>query len=121
MWLINCTSFQLECFHEHDAPPYAILSHTWGPEELLHEDVLNHQGREKTGFKKVQHCCEQALQDGLGYAWAATCCIDKRSSEELSEAINSMFRWYARSVVCYAYLCDVSDDATEDDKSFQES
>jgi hypothetical protein len=26
--------------------------------------------------------------------WVDTCCIDKRNAVELSEAINSMFRWY---------------------------
>lgn len=35
------------------------------------------------------------------------CCIDKQSSAELSEAINSMYHWYAESAVCYAYLQDV--------------
>src|ERR1700760_222133 len=121
MWLINCKSFQLEWFYEHTAPQYAILSHTWGQEEFLHEDIQNHQGREKIGFKKVQYCCEQALQDGLQYAWVDTCSIDKKSSSELSEAINSMYRWYSQSSVCYAYLSDVSDNATENDKSFEKS
>lgn len=36
------------------------------------------------------------------------CCIDKQSSAELSEAINSMYRWYRKSTICYAYLEDVS-------------
>lgn len=35
------------------------------------------------------------------------CCIDKTSSAELSEAINSMFRWYKDALVCFAYLCDL--------------
>lgn len=52
-------------------------------------------------------CCEQAQRDGLHYAWVYTCCIDKRSSSELSEAINSMFNWYSCASVCYAYLADV--------------
>jgi hypothetical protein len=43
-----------------------------------------------------------------------SCCIDKTSSAELSEAINSMFRWYSRSKVCYAYLTDVSYDGFDD-------
>ena len=37
----------------------------------------------------------------------ARCCIDKTSSAELSEAINSMFRWYQNAAVCYAFLSDV--------------
>src|SRR5947207_13360316 len=37
-----------------------------------------------------------------------TDCIDKTSSAELSEAINSMFHWYAASKVCCGYLSDFS-------------
>jgi hypothetical protein len=37
-----------------------------------------------------------------------TCCIDKKNSVILSEAINSMFSWYQRSAVCYVYLADVA-------------
>ncbi|KUI59526.1 Vegetative incompatibility protein HET-E-1 [Cytospora mali] len=51
--------------------------------------------------------CWQAAKDGLKYAWVDTCCIDKSSSAELSEAINSMFRWYQRSARCYVYLSDI--------------
>src|SRR5205085_2764585 len=32
--------------------------------------------------------------------------ICKDSSSEISEAINSMFDWYRRAVVCFAYLDD---------------
>lgn len=39
--------------------------------------------------------------------WIDSCCIDKSSSAELSEAINSMFKWYQRAHVCYIYLSDV--------------
>jgi hypothetical protein len=35
-------------------------------------------------------------------------CIDKSSSAELSEAINSMYRWYRNSTSCCIYLADVS-------------
>lgn len=34
-------------------------------------------------------------------------CIDKTSSAELSEAINSMFLWYQKASECYTYLSDV--------------
>lgn len=46
---------------------------------------------------------------GYEYVWIDTCCIDKTSSAELSEAINSMFAWYQEAKVCYAYLFDVPD------------
>jgi hypothetical protein len=61
----------------------------------------------KAGYTRVQKCCEKALQDGHQYVWIDTCCIDKKSSAELSEAINSMYRWYEESKVCYEYLEDV--------------
>lgn len=38
-----------------------------------------------------------------------SCCIDKTSTAELSESINSMFRWYQKAKICYAYLEDVDD------------
>lgn len=59
------------------------------------------------GYFKVLGCCKQALLDGWKWAWIDSCCIDKTSSAELSEAINSMFLWYRESQVCYAYLSDV--------------
>lgn len=62
---------------------------------------------QKAGYKKIQQCCKVGAADGLEYVWIDTCCIDKTSSSELSEAINSMFRWYQEAQVCYAYLSDV--------------
>ncbi|KAK3320441.1 heterokaryon incompatibility protein-domain-containing protein [Cercophora scortea] len=88
-------------------PPYAILSHMWGKEEVSARDLARADVSQLAGFKKIKYCCEQALQDDLEYAWVDTCCIDKTSSAELSEAINSMFRWYLNAKVCYAYLEDI--------------
>jgi hypothetical protein len=90
-------------------PPYAILSHTWGysDEEVTYQDMLGGTGKEKRGYCKLTFCKEQAAKDGLRYFWIDTCCIDKSSSAELSEAITSMFRWYQNSVQCYVYLSDV--------------
>lgn len=56
---------------------------------------------------KIIRCCAYAKANGYGYIWVDTCCIDKTSSAELSETINSMGEWYARADVCYAYLYDV--------------
>lgn len=88
-------------------PRYAILSHTWGDEECSLRDMSLPEVNQKAGFKKIKFCCEQAVKDGLQWAWVDTCCIDKTSTAELSEAINSMFRWYRQSAVCYVYLADV--------------
>ncbi|KAJ4176959.1 hypothetical protein NW755_014126, partial [Fusarium falciforme] len=62
----------------------------------------------RAGYKKITQTCQQALKDRIEYVWVDTCCIDKTSSAELSEAINSMFRWYENAEICYVYLSDVS-------------
>ncbi|KAI7159665.1 hypothetical protein KC343_g7531 [Hortaea werneckii] len=93
---------------------YAILSHRWYPEgDILYADLANqHQPevRNKQGWRKLRYAVDQAEQDGHRYVWIDTCCIDKTSSAELSEAINSMFFWYQQAQVCYAYLWDISSE-----------
>jgi hypothetical protein len=91
-------------------PCYAILSHTWGAdtEEVTFRDLVDGMGKSKTGYDKIRFCGEQARRDGLRYFWVDTCCIDKSSSAELAEAINSMFRWYRDAAKCYVNLSDVS-------------
>jgi ankyrin repeat protein len=90
-------------------PPYAILSHTWGKDEdeVTYDDMRDQTGQEKAGYAKMSFCAKQVAKDGLQHFWIDTCCIDKSSSAELSEAITSMFRWYKNSVQCYVYLADV--------------
>ncbi|KAH8896438.1 vegetative incompatibility protein HET-E-1 [Thozetella sp. PMI_491] len=91
-----------------DIPPYAILSHTWGSEEVSFQDLKANAGQKKLGYEKIQFCGEQACRDGLSYFWVDTCCIDKSNNAELSEALNSMFRWYRNASRCYVYLADIS-------------
>ncbi|KUJ11110.1 HET-domain-containing protein, partial [Mollisia scopiformis] len=109
MRLLNAKTLLLKDFVGDEAVPrYAILSHTWGTDELsLQEWNEETSKKAKTGYTKIKYCCDQALSDGIEWAWIDTCCIDKSSSAELSEAINSMFRWYQNAVRCYAYLFDV--------------
>ncbi|PQE16116.1 hypothetical protein CJF30_00011140 [Rutstroemia sp. NJR-2017a BBW] len=102
-----------EFIGDDQTPPYAILSHTWGPdnEEVTFEDIVNGTGEIKPGYKKIRFCGEQARQDGLCYFWIDTCCINKSNKDnnaELSRSINSMFRWYRNAIRCYVYLSDVS-------------
>jgi hypothetical protein len=89
-------------------PPYAILSHTWGKEEVTFHDMSNRIGQNKAGYNKIKFCGEQTKRDNLHHFWVDTCCIDKSSSAELTEAINSMFRWYLNAAKCYVYLPDVA-------------
>ncbi|KAI4910125.1 hypothetical protein J4E90_007556 [Alternaria incomplexa] len=107
MRLLNVNTRKLEEFFGDSIPPYAILSHTWGKEEVSLQDLSREGHQQKQGYGKIEGCCQQAIKDRLLWVWVDTCCIDKTSSAELSEAINSMFRWYQHSRVCYAYLQDV--------------
>lgn len=91
-------------------PPYAILSHTWGPDstEVTYADINRGNGRHKEGYRKLTFCQERARTDGLDVFWSDTCCIDKDNHAELSYSITSMFRWYSMATKCYVFLSDVS-------------
>ena len=125
MKLLNTTTLKLEEFWDSNIPKrYAILSHTWEEQEVSFQYIANlESAAQLAGFSKIKACCEQAKEDGFGWAWIDTCCIDKSSSAELSESINSMFRWYEKATICYAYLSDVPSDADlrDPDSSFAKS
>jgi hypothetical protein len=107
MRLLNVHTRQLEEFSGKDIPPYAILSHTWGKDEVAISDINSTTVQKKAGYGKIDYTCCEAARQNMEYCWIDTCCIDKSSSSELSEAINSMFSWYSDAKVCYAYLDDV--------------
>ena len=115
-WKVDDQTKVLE-FRDDEATPYAILSHRWiDPTEIDFVEMVDlarvdkrrrDEIRRRLGYKKILDSCQQAQRDGYEWLWIDTCCIDKRSSAELSEAINSMYWWYENSGVCYAYLHDV--------------
>jgi len=108
MRLINTKTYAFEEFIGRKIPKYAILSHTWEEEEVTFADFTSKpRVWEKKGWAKIDKTCKMASQNGYQYAWVDTCCIDKSSSAELTEAINSMFRWYQRAELCYAFLSDL--------------
>lgn len=108
MKLLNTRTLELEEFlNDSKIPHYAILSHRWRKDELTIRDLkpkYAHSLPSKPGYSKVYNFCKTARQGGFDYGWVDTCCIDKRSSAELSEAINSMFRWYQNAKICYVYM-----------------
>lgn len=147
MWLLDVRDQTLKYSHSEKQVPggYAILSHTWGEDEVTFEEIRDLPAvkgqygyaavKEKSGYAKINHACGQSMFYGLDYAWVDTCesctqnkledvgttnidscglgCIDKRSSAELSEAINSMFRWYAGAAICFAYLDDLDRESVD--------
>lgn len=101
-------------------PDYAILSHTWGEGEISFDELNAYNAQEistecihaKQGFQKVLNFCQTALTFGFEYGWIDTCCIDKRSSAELDEAIRSMYQWYENAKLCIVFLADVQPNAS---------
>ncbi|KAG6332358.1 hypothetical protein ID866_6730 [Astraeus odoratus] len=91
---------------------YAILSHRWGSNEPLLQDILGHGSIYDMSFtdglaKLIMFCCT-ASHHGYSWTWSDTCCIDKTNSVELQEAIGSMFSWYQQSALTIVYLADIS-------------
>jgi hypothetical protein len=107
MRLLHTKKLELQEFGGREVPNYAILSHTWGEEEASLQDIKTNNATKLQGYKKVSMACSVAAADGFDYVWINTCCINKTSSAELSEALNSMYRWYQEAEECYAYLADV--------------
>ncbi|KAI8724271.1 HET domain-containing protein [Fusarium sp. LHS14.1] len=110
MRLLNVKPIKLEYFADN-VPRYAILSHTWEEEEVTFQDMEQGRAKDRMGYAKIakiQNCCSVAREDGYNYVWIDTCCIDKTSSAELTEAINSMYRYYQKAEVCYSFLSDIS-------------
>lgn len=114
MYLLNTFEFVLEEFKGSEIPPYAILSHRWISDEVSFSDVIARKFRHRQGYLKFRNTLRRAREDGFRHAWIDTCCIDQRSSADVSEAINSMFRWYRDAQTCYVYLHDVEHETWKD-------
>jgi hypothetical protein len=109
MRLLDTKTLEFHEFNQSQLPEYAILSHTWRQgEEVTFQEMLSKDRELKNGFAKIKNTCSVARKDDLAYAWVDTCCIDKSSSAELSEAINCMYQWYSDANRCYVYLDDLA-------------
>lgn len=113
MRLLHTRTFEFGEFFDSEIPEYVILSHRWCAGEVSYKDMRKGSRGPEQGMKKIKGFCVMAASCGYNWAWIDTCCIDKRSSAELSEAINSMYNWYERSVICYVYLHDVEVSSVE--------
>ncbi|KAI0769311.1 HET-domain-containing protein [Trametes elegans] len=129
MWLLETSTGKLHYFPDPSRVNYAILSHVWipGKEQTFQDLQALHTLSAKERWthrldrvarrprptalagasEKIRECCAFARARDYSWLWVDTCCIDKTSSAELSEAINSMYQWYAQAGVCYAFLHDV--------------
>lgn len=108
MRLLDTSTLEFKDFNTVPEGQYAILSHRWTDEEVSHKEFRKKadEVKHRAGYRKIIEFCHFALQRGYAWAWIDTCCIDKRSSAELSEAINSMCMWYRMSGECHVLLHD---------------
>jgi hypothetical protein len=125
MRLLHATSLEQTDFPSNELPDYVILSHTWEEEEVEYKHLQAGTFKDRKGYPKIHGACERAANDGkprplfhaakrscandkAGYEWIwiDSVCIDRSSSAELSEAINSMYAWYSQANICYVYLSD---------------
>ncbi|KAK6435197.1 hypothetical protein LTR95_008617 [Oleoguttula sp. CCFEE 5521] len=77
---------------------YAILSHRWHAKEISYQQL---ESAEKIArsitlphFAKIQSACAKAASLGYQWLWIDTCCINKQDNAELTESLNSMYKWY---------------------------
>ena len=75
MRLVNTGTGQFEEFLGRNIPRYAILSHTWGNEEVLFKDMGEASRVSKSGYRKIEMVCRMASEAGLCYVWIDACCI----------------------------------------------
>jgi hypothetical protein len=120
MRLLNIETLEFKAFKGKDLPPYAIASHRWRDGEASYHDIRKQRFRGE-GYKKVKRFCKFAQKMNnlrrqevgqpqiIEWIWIDTCCIDHGSSQDVSESIASMYKYYERAAECYAYLFDVSD------------
>jgi len=110
MRLLNVSTLRIHTFVS-DVPPYATLSHLWGKAELSFEEMENLDSRPgvrtSEGFNKIKNLCREVRSRSLSWVWTDTCCLDRRNPSELSEAVNSWYRWFQQAVICLVHLPDV--------------
>ena len=111
MRLLNTRTLELKEFIDTQQVRYSILSHCWS-QDPEHGEVTFQEFSGGTsdsagrGWQKIQRCCTLSQSRGLEWTWVDTCCIDKSSSAEMTETINSMYAWYQVSAGCYVFMDD---------------
>lgn len=138
MRLINTKTYELREFNS-GVPPYAILSHRWEEKEVTFADLSKRIPEDERevwapddpdkliSWMKIKRACKTAREDNrvFEWIWLDMCCINKDSSAELQESLNSMFAWYRNADICLVYLRRIPDctieDASRDGSEFRAS
>ena len=121
MRLLNVRTLEFSEY-QRDVPKYVAASHRWNAgNEAMMGDVQTRRNTDKSGYKKVEGFAKYVREhiDHVDWLWIDTCCVNQDSSQEVTEAVNSMFRWYANAEVCLAYLADIGN--VGDEQEFKQS
>ncbi|KAK3623731.1 hypothetical protein LTR56_014697 [Elasticomyces elasticus] len=117
MRLLNVQTLNFTEFSS-DVPKYVIASHRWtAGSEAKTKDVEKRRNTHSSGYKKVEGFAKYARDciADVEWFWIDTCCVNQESSQEVNEAVNSMFSWYANAEMCLVYLADVDKPLHEDE------
>lgn len=124
MRLLRTRTLDLEAFYDPGTRPrYAVLSHTWEPgRHLTYSDLAAdpEHALSGTGSELVRRACDVAQKLGHEYLWVECICVDGSSTAEVSEAVNSSFRWYQEASACLVYLADLPSEYPDDETSWRE-
>lgn len=89
-----------EHLRHQQRPPYVIISHSWGDQEVIYDDMPEfkeylknpHVWKKANSAAKVTGACKKVLQHYKGdikHIWLDTVCINKKDPAEVSTSINS--------------------------------
>ncbi|KAK2742724.1 het and ankyrin domain protein [Colletotrichum kahawae] len=109
MRLLHCLQQKIYHFTYPPSVQYAIFSHTWSSP---HDDEwlsYTPAGQRSHSTKQdiIRRVCNLALSHNLQYVWIDEACIDKSSSADVSETINSLPKYFQRATICFAFLVDL--------------
>ncbi|USP76565.1 HET-domain-containing protein [Curvularia clavata] len=131
----KCEGPKLEdfTFRMNDLPRYVIFSHRWLSQNEHGGDVtfkefndsedqirqaaairnpekrkaeIERLGLRTPAFDKLLRAVEVARGLWASHIWIDSCCINRDNSSELTEALNSMYRYYKEADTCLVYLHD---------------
>lgn len=122
MRLLEVDTLDLVEFRDDNRPSYVAASHRWlTNEEATFQDVRDRLNTNTEGYQKIVAFAAYIRNNipHVKWLWIDTCCINKDSATELSEAIDSMFELYRSAELCLAHLADV--ETAEDRSGFEKS
>ena len=89
------------------------LKSRWWRQRVV--NVNRQPGKGPSNFSSDDHDDDpRKTTRDVEWIWVDTCCIDKGSSAELSEAINAMWTYYSEARFCLVHLADVKEDVRDD-------